>query len=151
MFEKVKRICEKEGVKITISSKVVPERMELLWYGGDIVCLEYNGKQCFISAIGDVCFNIRNKNGCGYMCTYKNTNNSGVASNDELFNVISTDEEMEGYIAVGLADWINNNWIEFSICDGEKKLYHETDTDVSNLKDVFDDIGYYIEKLKSFA
>lgn len=151
MFEKAKRICEKEGVKITISTRVTPEKMELFWYGGNIICLEYKGKECAIAAIGDVCFNIKNKRGNGYLCTYRNTNNTGVANNDTLLNEITCDDDFEGYMAVGLVDWINNNWIEFNIYDGDRKLYHETDTDSTTVKDVLDDIGYYIEKLKEFA
>lgn len=152
MFEKAKQICEDEGVEFSISPKITEERMELFWYGGPVICLEYKGKRCIISAIGDVRFDILDKNG-NYQRIYCNAWNTGVPSGDELFDIVKTDEEFESYVAVGLVNWINNNWIEFNIYDedGKTVLYHETDDDASNLNDVISDIGYYIEKLKNFA
>lgn len=148
MINKTKEICKENEVEISISELIVPERFELFWYGGPIITLKYKNRELVISAIGDVCFDIMNKNGISCQCHYRNTNNTGVAPNSDVFDVITNDDEFESYIAVGLVNWINNNWIEYSIFENDKVIFHESDPDISNLNEVFTDILYYIQKLK---
>lgn len=151
MIENAKKTCAELGVKMTLSVDINPARLETLWYGGTIVTLEYNGKIGKIAAVGDVCFNIRNENNTGYTCMYRNTSNTGVSEGSWLFDHIASDEEFENNIAVGLLEWLNNNWIDFSIYDGSTCIYHEPYEDASNLREVFQDIEYYVKKIKDLA
>lgn len=150
MLEKAKKVCEDAGVTLTLCTDIHPDRMETLWYGGVVATIEYNGKVGKISAIGDVCFNIRDDDK-SYSCMYRNTTNTGVSSGSWLFDHIASDKEFETYLAVGLLEWLNNNWISFSIFDGDTCIYHDEEEDSTNLKEVFGDMTYYVEKLKNLA
>lgn len=148
MLESAKAICEKNGVKINFLQSINPNRLQLFWYGGNVITLKYQNKELAISAVGDVAFAVFDEAVEKEIYFYRNKNNSGL--NDSFIEeLIPDDATMQNFIENLRIYWHYNNWIEYSVYENDKLILHETDTESTSLEEVLTDIKYFIQILKS--
>ena len=136
------------GVDINLSSDNIIdlEHLNCFWYGGVIGSLEYKGYTVSIEVQGDVNVSVLTDDCSDVLFSYKNKNNSGVQSHDEVFECIDNDLELETLSKEGRLAWENNNWVEFFVFDKDGNEVQvpmvETVLD-DNVLEAFEDVGFY--------
>ena len=148
MFEKARKICKENDIELSLIKDIFSDKMSIIWYTGNMISLKYKNKECIIAAVGDVSFSVKDKNN-KILCLAENTTYSGVVEDDDVLAIIPSDEKLTEFNSSGLIEWHYNNWLEIFVYENENVIQHVTDSETTNFKEVFEDISYYIELLKS--
>ena len=148
MLAKFIAACQENGITVSFTEQFCGDRLSLIWYGKNIITLECGNRVGKISAIGDVIFNVRSEQDNTVIAYYRNTDNTGMCENEDVLHFVSTDEELESNAAVGLVDFLCNNWLEFDVYEGNKLIAHFVDENAESLSDVFEDFAFFVESLK---
>lgn len=148
------RECQLEAAKLGVDIDLEPsdiiddEHLNCMWYGGTIGSMRYKGYEIFIKVCGDVNFSVLDENGSDVLFTYKNKNNTGVMENDDVFQFIDNDLELETLDNEGRIAWENNNWVEFFVLDPSGNVVTVPGLDTvleDNVFEAFENVEYYKE------
>lgn len=91
--------------EITWTEKIDNDRLDSIWYGGQMVNIKGDGYEADIYAIGDIRAWIKNE----YYC---DKNNGGMFKEYLEDNGITNDTELQQAIDNGEIEFENNNWFE---------------------------------------
>ena len=118
---------EERIMKITWLQKFDNQHKDSVWYGGDIVSIEFGRYTIIIGAFGDIraCIN------GDYYC---DKNNGGMFKEYLNEQHIYNDEDLSKAEQEGKIEFGNNNWFEAVIWDNKAKDYVESyDTVIDEL------------------
>lgn len=90
-------------------------RLNCLWYGGDIATIVYKDTTIELNAYGDIratLYEIGGENPKNELCFVKDKNNCG-RFYDDMQSYIQDDDELQAAIDNGRLVLDNNNWIEY--------------------------------------
>lgn len=120
------------------------ERLDSVWYGGDIVTIIVNDRYYLtITAAGDIRATIKGERYC-------DKNNGGCFREYLEENGINNDTELKQAIKDGIVIFEDNNWFELIAWDDEAKDYFNEHCDnVVDLKDN-DDFKWVEDYLKEY-
>ncbi len=149
MLAKFVATCHENDISVSFSEQFCGDRLALIWYGKDIITLECGNRVGKISAIGDVIFNVKSEQDNSIVAYYRNTDNTGMDTDSDVLDFISNDEELASGEAVGLVNFLCNNWLEFDVYEGGKHIVHIVDENVESLSEVFGDLAYFVQVLKN--
>ena len=88
--------------KITWTQGLDKDRLDSIWYGGEMVCVEGDHYNAYVEAIGDIRAWIKDE----YYC---DKNNGGMFKEYLEENGITNDEELQRAIENGDIEFDNNN------------------------------------------
>lgn len=121
--------------------RLTEDRVDSVWYGGEIAEVTYGRFKCSIEAVGDVAIVINDE-------YYKDKNNTGYVGRVLIDDLgIKSDEELRELEDEGKLEWLNNNWFEVVIYDTVAKKYIELYDEAIIDLDVDDDFSWLPEML----
>lgn len=128
-------------MKVTWLQNFDNEHKDSIWWGGDIVSIEYGKYTITIGAYGDVRAIINDE----YYC---DKGNGGMFAEYLPEQKIFNDKDLQKAIKENRIEFENNNWFEAVIWDNKKKEYVETwDTIIDEL-DQNDDFKWIKDWIK---
>lgn len=159
--EKLNRIKE-EAQKLGINLKIYPknfdpQRLDALWYGGDIASFQYNNHTVIISAVGNVeasyfedgklLYNVH-KEPClspelAKHLTDKELHDDSITRYTYVDEKIASQQNKVLFIEA-------NNWLEFNVINNKTNLYWDLIfsniiEDDANVLNTLEDLQYYID------
>lgn len=142
MLAKFITACHENGIDVSFAENFCGDRLSLIWYGKNIITLKCGDRIGNVSAVGDVIFTVRSEQNNEIIAYYRNTDNTGMQEGDAVLSFVSNDEELNADIAVGLVDFLCNNWLEFDVYEGNKLVAHFVDENAESLSEVFEDFAF---------
>lgn len=141
--EQLHSICNEKEIQLKFDkTNFEPQRLNCLWYGGNIATLSKEDITIDISAIGDVRAKLFDING-EELVFVKDKGNNG-RFYDEMNCYIKNDNELETLIEQNRLVLDNNNWIEFDGIINNKfidlGMIYDNITDSDNILEAIEEV-----------
>ena len=124
-MSKIEQLINKakaQGIEIELLQNLDEDRLDCLWYGGDLVRATRGNYVLIIGAYGDVRVYLRDKED-GHEITYVKDKSNWGRFYEENASYIKNDEELWKLIDDGHIELIDNNWLEWRIYDKTNDKY----------------------------
>lgn len=141
--ERLHSICNEKEIQLKFDkTNFEPQRLNCLWYGGNIATLSKKDIAIDISVIGDIRATLFDENG-EVIVFVKDKGNNG-RFYDEMNYYIKDDDELGNLIEQNRLVLDNNNWIEFGgIINNEfidLGMIYENITDSDNILEAIEEV-----------
>lgn len=148
-FEKAisncKKVAKAYGFKLEGVSYIDDEHADCIWYGGTVLHLSSNDLDIFLNAYGDVDAELELPDGdYAYM---RDKNNAG-AFYDEMSPYIKNDEDYIEKLQNNSLILNNNNWLELTVWDKNKKEWIDDDAGLLDETSILCELNNIEEDIK---
>lgn len=140
----IEKVAKKYNFKLIEINYIDDDHTDCLWYGGTILHLTSKKLDIYLNAYGDVYALLDIKNDT---VSVKDKNNAGIFYS-EMSQYIKSDKALYKKIKNGSLTLENNNWLELTVWDKEKKSWIDEDAGLLDGSSILEEIENFENHIK---
>lgn len=120
-LDKLIAIANEQGIEIELLQQLHENRLDCVWYGGDLFKITKGNYELIVGAYGDVRALLEDKE--GERTSYVRDRGNWGRFYDEMSPHIANDNELYELIDSGLLNLDDSNWLEWRVYDKTQETY----------------------------